>query len=87
MYSTDLHRIIWYRKYWYLRSQPYLSYCQSESKIETNIEAQIKEALEKEIQMYVELNDTGGVAPPMLWDAFKAVMRGNIIARTAHLKN
>lgn len=44
---------------------------------------QIKEALEKEIQVYLELNDTGEVGMPMLWDAFKAVMRGNIIARTA----
>lgn len=47
---------------------------------------QMKEALEQEIQTYMELNDTGEVELPRLWDAFKAVMRGSIIARTARLK-
>lgn len=46
----------------------------------------IKEELEKEINNYFELNDTGEVEPPMLWDAFKAVMRGNIIARSSYVK-
>lgn len=36
---------------------------------------QIKEALEEEIQAYMVLNDTGEEEPPMLWDAFKAVMK------------
>lgn len=46
----------------------------------------VKKGLGEEIQMYFELNDTGEVDPPMLWDAFKAVIRGNIIARSAYLK-
>ena len=46
----------------------------------------IQKAIEKEIQAYLDLNDTGEVEPPMLWDVFKAVMRGNIIARSAPIK-
>ncbi len=48
---------------------------------------QVKEALEDEIQTYMEFSDTGEVEPPLLWDALKAVMRGNIIAQTALRKN
>lgn len=47
---------------------------------------QIKEAQEEEIQAYLELNYMGEMEPPVLWDAFKALMRGKIIACTAHLK-
>lgn len=46
----------------------------------------IKEELEEEIHNYFDLNDTGEVEPPMLWDAFKAVMRGNIIAISSRIK-
>lgn len=35
---------------------------------------QTKEKLQEEIQSYLELNDSGEVKPPMLWDAFKPVM-------------
>lgn len=34
----------------------------------------------------MEFNDTGEVEPPMLWDAFKAVMRENTIARTSRIQ-
>lgn len=47
----------------------------------------VKEELGKEIQTYFELNDTVEVNPPIVWDAFKAVMRGNITACTTHIKN
>lgn len=34
----------------------------------------------------MEFNDKDGISPPILWDAFKAVMRGRIIAITSNLK-
>lgn len=48
---------------------------------------QIKESLEEEIQAYLELNDMGEVEPPMLWDAFGAVMRAILSHVQLALKN
>ena len=48
--------------------------------------AEITEDLKKEIRTYLELNDNGEVAPSMLQDALKAVMRGKIIATTSAIK-
>ena len=43
----------------------------------------MKEELKEEIQLYLSENDNGEVSPCMVWDAGKAVLRGNIIAKTA----
>lgn len=42
--------------------------------------------LKDSIKDYLDLNDTGEVSPTTLWDALKAVLRGEIISITAHLK-
>lgn len=46
----------------------------------------LKETLKEEIKTYLELNDTGEVNPSILWDALKAVRRGNITAKTTLIK-
>lgn len=46
----------------------------------------IKERLKKEIEEYLEYNDTDEVSPGILWDALKAVIRGKIIGISSHLK-
>lgn len=46
----------------------------------------VKENLEFLIESYFKENDNGEVSPTIIWDAFKAVLRGKIIARTASLK-
>ena len=44
------------------------------------------EEIKREIIRYKEENDNGEVDPTILWDALKAVLRGKLIAQTAHLK-
>lgn len=44
------------------------------------------EQIKKEINQYIEHNDNGEVSPAMLWDAAKAVLRGNMIAITTARK-
>ena len=39
-----------------------------------------------DITRYREENGNGEVSPIILWDALKAVIRGKLIAQTAHLK-
>lgn len=46
----------------------------------------VKENIKSEIETYFEENNNGEVTPIILWDAFKAVLRGKMIARTALLK-
>lgn len=46
----------------------------------------MKENLKLEIESYFKENHNGEVSPAILWDAFKAVLRGEIIACTALLK-
>ncbi len=97
MYNTERHRIIQCdignidisdHSPVYLVINLNKKYRQTLWKLNSSIlnSQQVKEALEDEIQTYMEFNDTGEVEPPLLWDALKAVMRGNIIARTARLK-
>uniref|UniRef100_A0A9J8DDF4 Uncharacterized protein n=1 Tax=Cyprinus carpio carpio TaxID=630221 RepID=A0A9J8DDF4_CYPCA len=47
---------------------------------------QVKENLKSAIESYFKENDNGEVSPTIIWDAFKAVLRGKIIAHTALLK-
>lgn len=47
---------------------------------------QFKEKIKKELKTYLEDNDNGNVNPVILWDAAKAVLRGNIISESAFLK-
>jgi hypothetical protein len=44
------------------------------------------ERIKKDINRYIEENDNGEVDPNILWDALKAVIRGNLIAQTTLLK-
>ena len=44
------------------------------------------ERIKKNINRYIEENDNGEVDPNILWDALKAVIRGNLIAQTTLLK-
>ena len=44
----------------------------------------VKEQIKKEIGLYLEFNDNGEVS--MLWDALKAVLRGEIIALSSYKK-
>lgn len=48
--------------------------------------SQIKQTLENEIKSYVEINDNEEVTPSTVWDALKAVVRGQIISITSNLK-
>lgn len=45
-----------------------------------------KESLRVAIKEYFELNDNNEVSPGILWDAFKAVIRGKIINISSHQK-
>ncbi len=47
---------------------------------------QVKE-LEKAIDTYFKENNNGEVSPPIVWGAFKAVLRGKIISISSSLKN
>lgn len=47
---------------------------------------QRKEKVKAEIKRYIEENNNGEVDPTILWDAMKAVIRGKLIAETAHVK-
>lgn len=38
------------------------------------------------MNIYKEENDNGEVGPTIVWDALKAVMRGELISRTVYLK-
>ncbi len=42
--------------------------------------------MEKEIETYFNENNNGEVSPPIVWDAFKAVLRGKIISISSSLK-
>lgn len=46
----------------------------------------IKQQFKNEIDLYFEENDKGDVSPSILWDAYKAVIRGKIIACTSLIK-
>ena len=50
------------------------------------LKGQMKEEFIKEIQLYVRENDNGEVSPSVLWDACKAVIRGQRIAKSTYLK-
>lgn len=45
-----------------------------------------QERIKKELKTYLEDNDDGNVNPVMLWDAAKAVLRGEIISETAYAR-
>lgn len=45
-----------------------------------------KTQIKSEISLFLELNDTGEVSPPILWDTLKAVLRGKIIAISSFKK-
>lgn len=45
-----------------------------------------KEKVKAEIKRYIEENNNGAVDSTILWDAMKAVIRGKLIAETAHAK-
>lgn len=47
---------------------------------------QIKADLEKEIEFYFSENSNGEVFFPIVWDAFKALLRGKIISISSSLK-
>ena len=47
---------------------------------------QVKGELEKVIDTYFKENNNGEVSPPMVWDAFKAVLRGKVISISSSLK-
>lgn len=46
----------------------------------------IREKFSKEIGLYFQENDKGDVTPSVLWDSYKAVLRGKIIALTSPIK-
>ena len=48
---------------------------------------QVKGELEKAIDTYFKENINGEVSPPMVWDAFKAVLRRKVISISSSLKN
>ena len=43
--------------------------------------------IKEEIRKYFETNENGNITFQNLWDAAKAVLRGNFIAIQSHLKN
>ena len=47
---------------------------------------EITEEIEEEIKKYLETNDSENTMTQNLWDAAKAVLRGNFIAIQAYLK-
>ena len=47
---------------------------------------QFEDFIKKEIGDYTEFNSNTEVSPSILWDAAKAVLRGNIIMRTSQKK-
>ena len=47
---------------------------------------EITEEIKKETKKYLETNDNENTTIQNLWDAAKAVLRGNFIAVQAHLK-
>lgn len=47
---------------------------------------QVKEELEKATDTYFKDNNNGEVSPPIVWDTFKAVLRGKIISIYSSLK-
>ena len=42
--------------------------------------------MEKEIEIYFKENCNGEVSQPIVWDAYKAVLRGKIVSRSSSLK-
>ena len=46
----------------------------------------ITEEIKEEIKKYLETNDNENTMTPNLWDAAKAVLRGNFIAIQSYLK-
>lgn len=47
---------------------------------------QTRKKVKTEIERYIEENNNGTVDPTIFWDAMKAVIRGKLIAETAHAK-
>ena len=47
---------------------------------------QVKGELEKAIDTNFKENNNGEVSPPMVWDTFKAVLRGKVISISSSLK-
>ena len=47
---------------------------------------EITEEIKEEIQKYLETNDNENTTTQTLWDAAKAVLRGNFIAIQSYLK-
>lgn len=47
---------------------------------------QTREKVKTEIRRYIEENNKGTVEPPIFRDALRAVIRGKLIAETAHVK-
>lgn len=53
-------------------------------KLNSNVlKGKTKEELQKDIKLYLSENDNGEVSSLMVWDASKAVLRGEIIAKLA----
>ncbi|KAJ0037083.1 hypothetical protein NL108_017187 [Boleophthalmus pectinirostris] len=50
------------------------------------LNGQMKDETEEEMSEYVKQSDNGEVSPSILWDTCKAVMRGNLTARSTHKK-
>lgn len=46
----------------------------------------IQQELRDKLKEYIDINDSGDVTPPILWDGAKAVMRGHIIQITSRIK-
>lgn len=46
----------------------------------------IQQELRERLKQYMDINDNGEVTPSILWDAAKAVMRGQIIQITSRIK-
>lgn len=45
-----------------------------------------KEYTKEQLKEYLLINDNGTVSPNVLWDAWKAVLRGKLIAFMSHRK-
>ncbi len=75
-----------------LRSIPYTAFRLSKERyilrLNTNTlnDKLCKEYTKNELKEDLQTNDNGAVSPNVLWDAWKAVLRGKLIAFTTHKK-